>query len=364
MTPVILDWYGCDLRSGQIVAELRGTATDQPLSRKLGASTTSSLTLPLDGAPAGWESATTPGRTMLVPCDRATGQPITAGLTLTRAGGTDATLSLGIASPEAYFDRRYAAPGTFVGVDQAVILTSTGAPLAVDAPPFVFDAPDTGILGTYEVDDGDDRTILSVWQELMDQDGGPEWTVDVRWNATGTGFELPVRIRAASGIGVVTDRPMAVFDLPGCISQYTLTESYEDGKGATSVRAYGDGEGDARLKSADHTADALLAAGYALWEYRYTPASTTTDPVALDAGAAGTLAAVAAGSSVWDVTATASAAPRLGADFALGDSVGVQIERSPRHPGGATTVARCWAWELDPGADTVRPVLVQDDEEA
>ncbi|WP_329177793.1 hypothetical protein [Streptomyces sp. NBC_01477] len=359
--PVILDWYGCDLHSGQIVAELPALSTDQALSRKLGASTTSSLTLALDGAPAGWESATTPGRTMLVPVDRATGQPVTAGIVLTRAGGTDPALSLGIASPEAYMDRRYAAAGTWVGADQAVILTTTAGPLLTQAPPFVFDAPGTGTPASYSVADGDDRTILSVWQELMDQDAGPEWTVDVRWNASRTGFELPVRVRAASGIGNVTTTPMAVFDLPGCISAYTLTESYEDGKGATTVRAYGDGEGDARLRSADHSADALLAAGYALWEYRFTPASATTDPVALDASAAGTLTAMATGSTVWDVTATASAAPRLGQDWALGDSIGVQIARSPRHPGGAATVARCWAWELDPAADTVRPVLVQEE---
>lgn len=361
--PVILDWYGCDLRSGQIIEELRGLSCSQPLTRKLGESTTSSLSLPLAQPPPSWEAATVPGRTMLVGVDRLTQKPITAGIVTTREGGTDAALSLGIASPEAYFDRRYAAPVEAFGLDQAVILTTTGAPLLVQGPPFTFDAPSTGVTTTYEVSDGDDRTILSVWQELLDQDGGPEWTVDVAWSNTQNGFTLPVRVRGANGIGTVTTAPMAVFDLPGCISSYTLTESYEAEKGATSVRAYGDGEGDARLHSDDHTADALLAAGYALWEYRYTPASASTDPAALDASAAGTLASMAAGSTVWSVTATASAAPRLGRDFTLGDSVGVQITTSPRHPAGASTVARCWAWELDPDADTVQPILVDDDSE-
>lgn len=361
--PVILDWYGCDLRSGRIVEELRGLSCSQPLTRKLGESTTSNLSLPLAGAPRSWEAATVPGRTMLVAVDRLTQQPLTAGLVLTRAGGTDAALSIGIASPEAYFDRRYVGTGEFFGIDQATILTTTGAPLLVQAPPFQFDAPATGVMATYEVSDGDDRTILSVWQELMDQDGGPEFTVDVAWTTDGTSFTLPIRIRPANGVGTVNPAPMAVFDLPGCISSYTLTESYEAEKGATSVRAYGDGEGDARLTSDDHTADMLLAAGYPLIEYRYTPASATTDPAALDASAAGTLAAMAAGSTVWDVTATASAAPRLGRDFALGDSIGVQITTSPRHPFGASTVARCWSWSLDPGADTVQPILVEDDTE-
>jgi hypothetical protein len=231
----------------------------------------------------------------------------------------------------------------------------------VDAPPFTFDAPTVGMTQDYAVDDGDDRTILSVWQELMAANGGPEWTVDVQWNTNQTGFILPVRVRAASGIGAVTNSPEAVFDLPGCIASYTFTESYEDGKGATQVTAYGDGEGAARLRSDVLTADDLLAAGYALWEYRYTPASATTDPVALNAGAAGSLASMATGAKAWDVTAVASRAPRLGTDFALGDSVGVEVTRSPRHPGGASTVARCWSWQLDPTADTITPILVEDD---
>lgn len=359
--PVVLDWYGCDLRSGEIVEELRAVSTSQALSRKLGASTTSSLSLALDGAPPSWRAATMQGRTMLVAVDRLTGQPITAGIVTTRAGGTASTVTLGIASPEAYFDRRYTGTYAGVGQDQAAIVAATGAVVLVDGPPFVFDAPATGVTQDYSVDDGDDRTVLSVWQELMAASGGPEWTVDVQWNASRNGFILPVRVRAAGGIGTVTTAPEAVFDLPGCISEYVFTESYEDGKGADQVTAYGDGEGSGRLRSDVHTADDLIAAGYVLWEYRYTPASATTDPVALNAGAAGSLAAMATGANTWDVTAVASHAPRVGRDFTLGDSVGVQIIRSPRHPDGASTVARCWSWQLDPAADTVQPILVEDD---
>ena len=358
--PVVLDWYGCDLGSGLIMEELRAVSASEPLGRKLGTSTTGSCTIALAGAPPSWLAATTPGRTMLVPVDRFTGQPITAGIVLTRGRGSASTATLGMASPEAYFDRRYTGSFAAVGADQAAIITGTGAALAVDAPCFTFDAPAIGVTQDYAVDDGDDRTILSVWQELMAASGGPEWTVDVAWNASKTGFVLPVRVRAANGVGTVTASPQAVFDMPGCITNYTLTESYEDGKGATSVIAYGDGEGDGRLHSDTHTADALIAAGYVLWEYRYTPAAASTDPVALNALAAGSLAAMAAGSSVWDITATASRAPRLGPDFGLGDSVTVQIARSPGHPDGATTTARCWAWQLDPGADTVQPILVED----
>ncbi|MEV7422878.1 hypothetical protein [Streptomyces sp. NPDC091212] len=357
--PVELAWYGCDLRSGRIVEELRALSTGgQPLSRKLGTSTTASTTLALDGAPRDWEAATEPGRTMLVAVDTLTDIPIGAWLTLTRAGGTAPELALGGVSPEGYFDRRYAAPYSGVGVDQAAILTGTGAPLMVTAPPFVFDAPPTGRAQTYSVTDGDDRTILSVWQEVT-AGGGAEWTVDVAWLPDRSGFSLPVRIRPT--IGRVTDSPEPHFDMPGCITSYTLTETYEDSKGTTRIRAYGDGEGDSRLRSELLTATDLIAAGWCLWEHRYTPADGLTDPVQLTRHAREDLALMRTGATVWTVEAVASRAPRLGRDWGLGDSVRVDVARSPRHPRGATTTARCWSWQLDPAADTVSPILVEEE---
>lgn len=356
--PVVLTWYGCDLRSGRIIEELRALSTDQPLTGKLGASSTASFTLALDGAPRDWEAATATGRTMLVGVDQATGEPIGAWIILTRAGGTAPALSLQGATPEAYFDRRYTGAYSGIGVDQAALYAGTGNVLLVDAPPFTFDAPDTGVTQIYSVEDGDDRTVLSVWQELMGG-GGPEWTVRVAWNTDRSGFTLPILIRPT--IGTVTNTPEPIFDMPGCITSYVLTESYEDGKGATRITAYGDGEGDTRLRSDVLTATGLLQAGYCLWERRYTPADGVTDPVALTAHAAEDLAVMGTGATVWAVSAAASQAPRLGRDFALGDSVRVQVTRSPRHPAGATVVARCWSWSLDPAANTVSPILVEDD---
>lgn len=157
----------------------------------------------------------------------------------------------------------------------------------------------------------------------------------------------------------MTSNPEPVFDMPGCISSYTLTESYEEGKGATQVRAYGDGEGASRLKSGLMTANDLIAAGYCLWEHRYTPADGLTDPGQLTAHAREDLATMRTGATVWTVDAVASQAPRLGRDFGLGDSV--RVARSPRHPQGASTAARCWAWQLDLDADTVSPIFLEDD---
>ncbi len=189
-------------------------------------------------------------------------------------------------------------------------------------------------------------------------EGGPEWTVDVAWNDAHSGFVLPVRVRPAIGTQAV--QPEGVFDYPGCVSSYTLAESYESGKGATVVQARGEGESAGRLTSQVYTADALIAGGWPRWVHRFTPAAGLTDPVQLNAHAARALALMQTGAKVWSVEAVASVAPRIGRDWGLGDTVRIAVEASPRHPRGAETVARAWAWELDPGADRIRPILVED----
>jgi hypothetical protein len=163
-----------------------------------------------------------------------------------------------------------------------------------------------------------------------------------------------------SAIGTQAASPEAVFDFPGCVSAYSLSESYEAGKGATIVTARGEGEGSSRLTSAAREATALIANGWPRWEYRYTPATGVTDPDQLNAHAIKTLALMQQGAQVWSIEAAASRAPRLGRDWFLGDTVRLAVERSPRHPQGTDLVARCWSWELDPGAGRVRPILVEE----
>ncbi|HEY5834973.1 hypothetical protein [Streptomyces sp.] len=359
--PVVLAWYACDLRTGRIAEELRSLTLSGEIGRKLGVSTSAQFDLDLNGAPPAWEPATDPGRTMLVAVDTLTAQPVWSGIILTRTDNASSTLQLGAATPEAYFDRRYTGDYTGVLRDQALIMADLATAVLTDAPPFVIDAPAAGGTPlTYQLQDGDDRTVLSALQELMGMDGAPEWTVDTEWADTGqTRFRLVVRVRPK--IGVQSVRPEAVFDMPGNLASYTLTESYEAGKAATRVRAWGDGEGSARLRSADHTAADLITSGWCRWDYRYTPASGLTDPGQLDAHATQALAQMRTGSAAWTLQAVASRAPRVGRDFGLGDSVRVRIDHSPRFPKGAETVARCYAWNLDPGADTVTPILLEDD---
>lgn len=356
--PYELAWYACDLRSGGIIEELRSLKPSQALSRRLGTHTTCSFDLTLAGAPAEWVSATAQGRIMLVAVDTATDIPIWSGVLLTRDGGSAQSLQLGAATLERYLDSRYTGGQTLVQQDQATVVTSLVTPALTYGPPFVIDAPATGVLMDYIVLDSDDRTVLSCLQEIMGAQGGPEWTIDVAWaDASHTGFVLPLRVRPA--IGSQSPQPEGTFDFPGCISQYSLSESYEQGKGATTILARGEGEGASRLSSSTYEATDLITNGWARWVYRFTPATGITDPNQLNGHAAQALNLMKTGAAVWTAEATASRAPRLGRDWALGDTVRVTVQASPRHPSGVDTVARAWAWELDPAADRVRPILVE-----
>lgn len=358
MSPVELAWYGCDLRSGGIVEDLPALTPSGALSRKLGDSTTLQASLYLPGARTGWDEATTPGSSMLVAVDTATDIPVWAGALLTREGGGAQGIQLGAATLERYLDSRFPGTQTLIGTDQAAVISALVTPALTDGPPIIIDAPSAGVTMNYLTEDGDDKSVLSCLQEIMGLEGGPEWTIDVAWNAGHNGFQFPLRVRPAIGTQVAT--PEGVFDFPGCVSSYTLSESYEAGKGAVVVLARGEGEGSSRLTSSPHEATALIASGWPRWEYRFTPATGVTDPDQLDAHAAKTLALMARGAQVWSIEAVASRAPRLGRDWGLGDTIHLAVERSPRHPQGADTVARCWSWELDPGADRVRPILVEE----
>lgn len=358
MPALELAWYGCDLHTGRISEEL-AAVTAQSLSRRLGAATSASLDLSLPGAPSEWETATDPGRTLLVAVDTLTSTPLWAGITLNRTGGSANNVQLGIGSPEGYLDRRY--PGTYSNTtDASTVIADLAAPIATDGLPITFDVTASGLTIDYLSVDTDDKSILSTIQTITAMEGAPEWTIDVVWaDAAHTAFALVMRIRPHIG---TTASPQVIFDMPGCISDYQLAESYEQGKGATVVQASGDGEGDVRLQSDVQTATDLITAGWPRWVHRYSPGTSVTDLGQLNAHAAQTLSLLRSGSRAWTVRATASVAPRLGTDWVLGDSIGVEIApgRSLRHPLGITITGRAYGWELDVASDQVAPILLED----
>ncbi|MEU1421466.1 hypothetical protein [Kitasatospora sp. NPDC005751] len=361
MTALELVWFGADLRTGAIAEELPSLRPGQALQRRLGASTSASLELALAGAPREWEAATDPGRTMLVAVDSTTGLPVWSGLTLPRQGGSSEILKLGCATAEAYLDRRYPGDYSVTATDQSTVMAALATPVLTQGLPLDLDVTASGTAIDYTALDADDKTCLSYLQEIAGMAGAPEWTIDTIWaDAAQSRFRLVLRIRPT--IGVQNTSPEAVFDMPGCVAEYELSESYERGRGATSVIARGDRADGVRATSDVHTADTLLAAGWPLWEHRWTPAQGITDASLLERHADEAIDLMGTGSRSWSLSAVASQAPRLGTAWGLGDSVRLAVapSTSPRHPAGVDVVARAYAWSLDPGADRLSPILLED----
>ncbi|SCL31914.1 Phosphodiesterase/alkaline phosphatase D [Micromonospora nigra] len=350
-------WLGCDLVTGQVIAELPDVTGR--VSRVLGAYTTTSLSIPIPvGGPAAIGAvaveATQPGVTMVVAV--VNDVPEWAGAVISRRGGTDGRLDLSCATLEAYLDRRYVGAHEWIQEDEAVIAAGLIADAQVDGIGLAVDAPLTGVLRDRTYTSDADATVYSRLRELMAVEGGPEWTIDLDWvDSTRTAVSKILRLRTR--IGAEASKPpvwTSGWSSQGASdARYTLVEDYSDRRGANHVIATSSGEGDARPES---TPAVDILAGWPRYEYRYTPSTSITDTDTLDAHAVAELALRRDGALTWQIDARWDAYPRLGVDWRLGDDVGWEL-RGHRHPDGTTGSGRVIGWELDMQAGRVRPVL-------
>lgn len=372
----VVSWYGCDLVTGQIVERLPDLVASGPLRSLLGAYSSASLRLPIPlgghGAPPlGWLGATQPGRSMIVAV--LGGQPVWAGIVLTRSAGTEAVATLACMSIEGYLDRRFVGDHTWTAQDEvSVIAAGLLADADTEGIGLLVDADATGTLRDRAYLDQDDKTIYSALRELMGVDGGPEWTVRLAWaDEQRRAITKTVLVRSRIGyvsIAATPTRPTgstnAVFSSIGASSaRYDYDEDWTSSSGATQVVATSTGSGTSRPQSSPARAEDLLASGWPRWERRFTPSTSISDIGTLDAHAAAALALMRGGARTLTLTAVADATPRLGVDWWLGDDVGYKLT-GHRHPTGLTGFARAVGWELDPAAGTVSPILLLPDEEA
>ena len=368
----VVTWLGCDLVTGRIVEELPDLVPSGPISSLLGAYTSASfrLPIPLGGhgkAPRNWEAATEPGRSMIVAV--LGGTPVWGGIVLPREGGSDPTVDIACVSIEGYLDRRYVRDHQFVQVDEALIAASLVDDANIEGIDLYVDAPETGTLRDRTYADQDDATVYSRLRELMGVIGGPEWTVVLDWSdVTQTAVTKTVRIRKR--IGHASTQPNAVFatgsanavlsSAGASEARYRYREDYSSGKGANHVVATSSGEGDSRPQSSPARDEALLAAGWPRYEYRYSPSSSITEVSTLDGHAQSTVALMARGARTLTITARADAYPMLGTDWAIGDDIGYELQ-GHRHPNGLSGVARAVGWELDAQDGTVSPILLTEE---
>lgn len=358
--PPSYTWYGCDLRTGAIVEEVP-FVPGGPLQKILGAYSALQGTIAISEAAGDWESATDPGRTMLVCVRDEDDYPVWAGIVISRAGGSDDTIGLGLVTLEGYLDRRY--------VSNRTETNKGGAQIALD---LVFDADHiegigltylgytTGFFHDRVYTDVSDQTVYSQLSELMGVQNGPEWTIEIFWtDSLKTGFTKRFRTEKTIGGGDILN-PSAVFDLPGSIRDYTLTEDFTSGRGANHITYYGDGEGETRPTGDTARATDLLTAGWPRYEFRKTIAGATEETT-LTGHADEALKWMASGASIFTVDANAASGPKLGVDWILGSYVGIDVTYSPRHPTGFSILARAIGWELDTLGGIVTPLLEEEE---
>lgn len=355
-------WLACNLVTGGIIAELpdvHGT-----VSRVLGASTSSSLSMPIPRAGPGALGdvafqATQPGTTMLVAVIN--DLPTWAGIVLPRGGGTDAELQLPCVSLEGYLDRRYVGDHKWVQQDDtSVIATGLIADAQVEGIALVVDAVASGVLRDREYFDKDDATVYSRLRELMGVEGGPEWTIDLDWSDTKRSAVKKI-IRVRPRIGLASASPAAVFSTRGASeTRYIYTEDYSADRGANHVIATSSGQGEDRPQSVPAKD---IRPGWPRYERRFSPSSAITSQSVLDAHARAELARLSLGTRTFKITTRWDAFPRLNIDWRIGDDVAWDLV-GHRHADGVTGTGRAIGWELDPQAGTVDPILWEPGEEA
>lgn len=353
--PTSYVWLSADVLTGRIIEELPFVPSG-PMSSVLGGYTSLSGSLILPAAPRGWEGATDPGRTMLVAVREDDGMPLWGGLVLSRGGGSDSSVELGLATLESYFDRRYVADAVHTTWASQIAFNLVYDTWNHEGIPFQWDWTNYYPIVTRTYRRDADQTVYSALTELMRSEAGPEWTIWYRW-VGGDTTTIHNVLQIKPRIGVASSNPTAVFDLPGNVKTYRMGEDFTSGKGANHIEMFGDGEGDTRPQTTTPArAEDLLDAGWPRYEYRATR-SGVKHPATLDGHAFEALAWMAAGARTYTVTADASTAPRLGRDWAIGDDVRLDVSWSPRHPDGFSIVGRAIGWEIDTGEGTVTPLL-------
>lgn len=372
--PATITWHAFDLKSGRRGPQITTKQLGR-FGRIIGEPTECQLTVRVydpaldvdtpypttSGHVPGALAGTMPGRSLLVALNDAE-QPIWAGLVLRRTSGADEWVQVSASTLEHYLSRRFVGDLSFTGADQAAIVAGIIDGVAVDGIGFIVDAPDTGITRDRDYFDDEDKTALSVLQDLMGVEDGPELTVDLVWaNASRTRLAYVVRVRQQLGASPAVP---VEFTLPGSVTSFEFIEDYTEGNGANDVLATSSGEGDIRPTSEHHIAADYIAGGWAKFEERFEPSTSITRTSVLDAHAAEELTLMKDGLNELSLVANLDAAPRLDSDWRLGDVISASLTcpRFPAYTGpdgglvpGFTSRVRVVGWEADYDERTITP---------
>jgi hypothetical protein len=353
--PLSTQWLAVSLTTGKILCELPSLVSSDPFKRTIGQyeSQSAQLLVTPDVAPE-WLDATTPWTTAMVAVRGLPGSEVVqwGGVILRRQRGTSNAVTLTLATPECYLDRRYTGnyttdpSGVGATLDQAVIVSQLVTQFAVanqGLPISVVNLATILYPQLLTFADYDDKTVYSNLQTLSSLINGPEWTAHWKWDRTANTitpvFYVGNRIGTAvqPGLG-----PNVTFDSANLID-FTLDENYGSGFGANDALATSSGQGTAR-PSAQSVASNF--AGRPRIQQRFQPATSITSQAQLQQHADNAESLLANGVNTITLRVSSIDGPQLGLDWDLGDDVGYELT-GPAFPGGFAGVGRVIGYESD-----------------
>lgn len=352
----MLTFLSAALISGEIRAELPLAPVD-PLSRYLMDVGDGTLALPIrdPSCPADWIDHTRPWRTLLIAVDERA-QIVWAGIPTDRVRDpADPVVQMPCVTVEGYLDRRYVPDLSFVGRDQTryiargLVETTNERGIGLE-----YDTPASGVFRNRDYYDDESATVLQRLQELSAVINGPEWTIDVEWSNEGQTRVRKVFRTGHPHLGYVTDRPDAVFELPGGVESAEYTEGWTSDKAATYVVATGDGEGESKVISAPVIDTEREGADWPRLELRRSFSSVTRQAT-INEHAERTAAEVFGGEHLVALTHRAYEPPLFG-EWGLGDSVGLSIHTEVVD---LEEVWRVVGWSLSDTDGSIEPYIAR-----
>jgi hypothetical protein len=357
-----LTWHVCDMKTGTVLNTLPLHAAGA-VERTVGVPSTLGVRLDVhdERCPADWESLLDKRRTMLVLDDD--GVPLVGYRIVTYVTG-EPEVPITLKSLESIPEKTFCRTHEFFQDedDEANVAATLLNDAVVPGWGFELQVTPTGKTADHAYTAEEDRTVLSALSDLMETDGGPEWTIRLRWDS-------PAQRRIIKTIQV---GPTVGSVLPGTVidSKYLesrkRTVSADDDDLAVRVIATSDGSGEDRPMSDEFVDQAALDGGVPPWESRV-HVTGVDDPVQLNRVAEAGLRKRWNGVTTWDLVLAASeeGCPRPGRDFDAGDTVALQSGPTANDNASWDAMARLIGWRGDIVESTFRtvtPVFWEDKE--
>lgn len=339
------------LTSGIVLAEFPDLQVSK-LSYRFEETTSETVMLPWRNVPSNWDEATTPyGVAVLL----VRGDTVLWGGIVVKRGRNlqDGGLTLTLATVEHYLDSVHVGNRAYSNRDQCDIVKDlVSSTLNGHRFNLLVDASPSSVRRDRNYDEGSEKTLLSVLQELANVLNGPEWCT--MWRRLDDGRYAPV-LKVADHIGSQT--VATTFD-EGVMTAFTVTEDYTNGYGANMVTAVGSASGEDQLRS-----DVMVAAqSYRpIVEHLVRPSSSITQKETLNAHAMSALSRLQDGTNTVRMTLSLMASPIIYEAWMPGDVVAWTVaDDEGRFAGFARGQARVVGYDIDFGGDgvwTITPVM-------